>query len=348
MSEPTSAERKQAFRLRLVLALVSLFFIGEFAGAVLSRSAVLKADALHLLMDVFALGLSLAAMRLARRPASRVYTFGFRRVEALAAVFNAFLVLAVVVEILRDGLESMEAGERPDSSLMLIVSLVALVVNGFSAWLLHGAVGHHAHDDHAHHHHAGHAHHEHHVDHAHDHAHDHGAEQECAEHGGVAGVRARDNAEHGHELNLRGAFLHLLGDALGAVAAVVAAVVIRAGGPVVIDPIAGAFVAVILLVGAVRLLRDAGRVLLEGAPRSVDVDAVHALLRGIPGVAEVDDVRVWTLGAGENAVAARLVPHAASPQLGEHANRELKRAFAFRYAVVQVDSPRRPGAEHVH
>ena len=321
----TAREKKQTRRLRLVLLIVTLFCGGELVGATLSRSAVLRADALHLLLDVFALALSLGAMRLANKAPTATYTFGFRRAEALAAVLNGFLVLGVAAEIIRDGIEAFSGTEKPDSGLMLLVALVALVVNGASAWLLHGAIGHggHAHHGHDHsaHAHAAHDHahpaHDHDHAHAHDHAHD----------------------DEGHALNLRGALLHLVGDALGAVAAVIAAVVIRYDGPAIIDPIASVFVALILLVGAVRLLRDAARVLLEGAPSSIDTDAVRALLAGLAGVREVTDVRVWTLGGGHDAIAASLVPETAQPALAQEAHRELKRAFCVKHAYVQVEPP---------
>lgn len=314
----TEREKKQSRRLRLVLLIVALFCGGELVGAVLSRSAVLKADALHLLLDVFALALSLFAIRLAQKAPTRTYTFGFRRAEALAAVLNGFLVLGVVAEIVRDGIEAFAGTEKPDSGLMLIVAVAALVVNGISAWLIHGAIGHPGHDH-------GHAHHDHPHDHQHDHHHDH--------HG------HRHVHDEGHALNLRGALLHLVGDALGAVAAVIAAVVIRYDGPTIIDPIASVFVALILFVGALRLLRDAARVLLEGAPRSIDSDAVRALLAGMPGVAEVLDVKVWTLGGGHDAIAANLRPETEQPALAEEANRELKRAFSVKFVSVQVGRP---------
>src|SRR4051794_33204136 len=198
----TSGEARQARRLLIVLVIIALFFIVELAGAYAARSEVLKVDALHLLMDVFALAMSLLAMRLAvRRPTAR-FTFGLRRAEPVAALFNAALVIAATVTIVREGIESLRTGgAEPIAWIMLIVAAGALVVNGLSAWLLHGAI-HGGHDHGAH---AGHA----------------------PGHGG-----------HGHALNLRGAWLHLLGDTLGSLAALVAAIIIRAGGSTAADPIA--------------------------------------------------------------------------------------------------------------
>ncbi|MDB4995904.1 MAG: Cobalt-zinc-cadmium resistance protein CzcD, partial [Myxococcaceae bacterium] len=134
----TVQEARQAKRLTIVLAIIAMFFGLELAGALVARSNVLKADALHLLMDVFALAMSLLAMRLAvRRPTPR-FTFGLRRAEPVAAIFNAMLVLGATIEIVRDGIEQLRGvgGEPPHAGLMLIVSIGALGVNGLSSWLL--------------------------------------------------------------------------------------------------------------------------------------------------------------------------------------------------------------------
>ena len=192
----TAREARQAKRLALVLALITGFFAFELAGAIAARSVVLEADALHLLMDVLALSMSLLAMRIAiRRPTPR-FTFGMRRAEPVAAIFNSLLVLGATFEIVREGVAELGGTGHPRPGIMLIVAAAALVVNGLSAWLLHGALHDHGH--------------------GHDHAHDAEAPKKL----------------HGHALNLRGAWLHLLGDALGSIAALVAAIVIKYGGPV--------------------------------------------------------------------------------------------------------------------
>src|SRR5207244_1737377 len=116
---------------------------------------------------------------------------------------------------------------------------------------------------------------------------------------------------HGHALNLRGAWLHLLGDVLGSVAALVAAIIIRFGGPASVDPIASFLVAAILVAGAYRLIRDASIVLLEAAPVHLPVGAVREVILAFPGVQDVHDLHVWTLGAGHDAITAHV--HAKDP-----------------------------------
>jgi cation diffusion facilitator family transporter len=199
---------------------------------------------------------------------------------------------------------------------MLVVAIAALFVNGISAWLLHGAI-HHGHDH-------GHGH-----GHGHDHGHGHG-------HGGDAKEGAKKRPR-GHELNLRGAWLHLLGDTLGSVAALVASIAIRAGGPPAIDPLASLVVVVILVLGAIRLLRDAVAVLVEAAPKHLPVPQVTAVLRSIPEVREVHDLHVWTLGAGHDAITAHVRAERPDPDLGRRIAERLRKDFEAEYVTVQVD-----------
>jgi cation diffusion facilitator family transporter len=316
-------EARQELRLRMVTALVAMFFVLELIGAVAARSSVLQADAIHLLMDVFALATSLVAMRVAiRRPTPR-FTFGLRRVEPVVAIFNAVLVLGATIEIVVNAVHSLATKAEPEAGIMLFVAAGALVVNGLSAWLLHGVI--HPGHDHSHDHsdHSGHGHGHEHVD-DHDHDHDHGHE-----HG--------HKQKKGHELNLRGARLHLLGDVLGSLAALAAAVVIRFHGPVQADPIASFFVAAILVVGAIRLLRDALLVLLEAAPPHLDVDKIRAVISAEAGVVDVHDMHVWSLGAGHDAIVVHVHSDGSQPLLGHAIAVRLRKLFDVEYVTVQIE-----------
>ena len=314
----TPHEAKQAGRLGLVVALVAGFFVLELVGALAAESVVLQADALHLLMDVFALGVSLVAMRLAvRRPTPR-FTFGLRRAEPVAAIFSAFLVLGTTVGIVFEGARALEEHTPPKAGLMLLVAVAALVVNGVSAWLLHDALG-HAHGAHA-----------------------HASDTDNPDDPGDA----EHDHPHGHSLNLRGAWLHLLGDTLGAVAALGAALAIRFGGPAVAwaDPVASFAVAAILVFGAVRLLRDATLVLLEAAPPHLSVAAIRAVIRAFPGVEGVHDLHVWSLGAGHDAVTAHVVTSSADAAFAARLSARLRQVLHVEYVTVQAE-PAGPGDE---
>jgi cobalt-zinc-cadmium efflux system protein len=325
--EFTAGEKRQAKGLVTVLVIVALFFGFELAGAVVARSVVLEADALHLLMDVLALAVSLFAMRVAvRRPTPR-FTFGMRRAEPVAGIFNAMLVLGATVEIVREAFAELRGGGEPVAGIMLVVAVAALVVNGISAWLLHGVL----HHDHGHSHDHGHGHDRRrgHDDHAPDPHHDHDP---------VPPRSAHPKKVRGHSLNLRGVWLHLLGDALGSVAALVAAIVIKLGGPVTVDAIASFVVAAILLFSALRVIRDATLVLLEAAPVHIPVGAVREVILAFPGIAELHDLHVWTLGAGHDAITAHVKASAADPTIARELSRTLREAFETEYVTVQVES----------
>ena len=321
VKEEAETTRYQTTRLVIVLFLIGGFFFVELIGAKIARSDVLEADAYHLLMDVLALAISLGAMRLAARSPSERFTFGLRRAEPLAALGNGILVLGVAVELVRDAFEHIGHSSTPRSGLMLVVATAALAVNGLNAWLLHGAMGH------GHHHH----HHHHHHDHDHDHDHEHDHHQGHREH------EHEDPIERGHQLNLRGAWLHLLGDALGSFAAFSAGLAIRFGAPAWVDPIASFVVVAILVIGAIRLLRDAGLVLIEAAPAHLPVDRVRTALLAVDGIAGIESLHVWSLGTGHDAIVAHVRVNSTDPKLCSRACEALRKRFAVEYVTLQIE-----------
>jgi cation diffusion facilitator family transporter len=294
----SKAEARQAKRLGVVLAITLAFVSLELTGAVIARSDVLLADGAHLLLDVFALGLSILAMRLAVRPPTARFTFGLRRIEPLAALGNGVLVVVVSLLILREAASDLHGASAPRPDIMLLVAAAALVVHGVSAWLIHDAIGH-----------AGHEHHDH---------HGHG---------------------HGHALNLRGVWLHLVGDVLGAVTALIAAVVIRFGGSPHVDAGGSVIVALLLLAGAAKLLKDAIYVLLDAAPAHLPTDAVKSLVLALPGVAEVSQLKVWSLGAGHDAVLVRVKATGEVRGLAAKVREGIQHRLGVELCTVEVDEP---------
>jgi cobalt-zinc-cadmium efflux system protein len=112
---------------------------------------------------------------------------------------------------------------------------------------------------------------------------------------------------HQHSLNLRGAWLHVLSDALGSVGAMTAGVLVWRFGWLWADPAASIAIAGLVLVSAWQLIREAVDVLMEAAPRGVDVDGVRRDLAALAGVNSVHDLHVWTLGQGRVALSCHLV-----------------------------------------
>ncbi|MEN3791749.1 cation diffusion facilitator family transporter [Fulvimarina sp. MAC3] len=141
-------------------------------------------------------------------------------------------------------------------------------------------------------------------------------------------------------LNIRGAVLHVLGDLLGSVAAIVAAGIIIWTGWMPIDPILSVLVSIIILVAAYRLVRDAGHVLLEGTPQEIDVKALKtALVSSVDGLVEVHHVHIWSL-TPERPMAtlhACIEENADGPNIIRAIKAKLKERFSIEHATVEIE-----------
>jgi cobalt-zinc-cadmium efflux system protein len=235
-------------RLVWVLVVTAVFMVAEVVGGLVSNSLALLADAGHMFTDVAALGLSVFAMRLAKAPPTGKRTFGYVRLEILAALVNGAALLVISGFIFIEAWQRLRAPVVIDGVVMLVVATLGLAVNALGAFLLHG----HAHEN----------------------------------------------------LNVRGAYLHVIGDLLGSVGAILAGVIVLTTGWSPIDPIISAVIGLLILYSAWNLVREAAEVLLEAAPAHVDLDAILADLEGIEGLSDVHDVHVWTLTSGFVALSA--------------------------------------------
>lgn len=141
-----------------------------------------------------------------------------------------------------------------------------------------------------------------------------------------------------HDLNIRGAFLHMAADALVSAGVVVAGGLALLYGWAWLDPVASLLIATVIVVGTWGLFRQSLHLLFDGVPESVDLPAVHALLAGLPGVAQVSDLHVWAMGTRDTALTAHLV----MPEGGgddaflRHATEALHAHFEIRHVTLQV------------
>jgi cobalt-zinc-cadmium efflux system protein len=258
--------------------------IAEVAGALLSNSLALLADAGHVLVDLASLGLSLFAMRLAERPATPRKTYGYRHAETIAAFLNALTVMALSVWIVGEALLRLRSPQPVRGGLMLAATLAGLAGNVVAAALLY---------------------------------------------------RGQSSS-----INLRGAFLHIVGDILGSLAALVAAAGIFLLGTTVLDPIASIVVSVLLLTSGWELLRHSSSLLMLSVPPHLSVAEVERALLEIPSVCRVHDLHVWSVGQDAVVLSCHLV-------VDEPVNREqllaagqqvLRERFAIAHSVFQIES----------
>jgi cobalt-zinc-cadmium efflux system protein len=155
--------------------------------------------------------------------------------------------------------------------------------------------------------------------------------------------RDRDN------VNTRAAFIHVLGDLLGSVAAIVAGVVIYFGGPVVADPLLSMFVAALILRSTIGVLRETTLVLLDSVPPGVDYRKVGTTLAQIPGIVSVHDLHVWSMVPGRGALSAHVLVDDIEhwPVILHQARHLMKRDFGIDHITLQPEWLRRDATASV-
>jgi cobalt-zinc-cadmium efflux system protein len=287
-AELMAAGRSQENRRRLwrVLILTSVYLVAEVVGGLMTNSLALLSDAGHMLTDVASLALALLAAWFATRSATPERTYGYHRLEILAALLNGLTLLLMSVVIVVEAIKRIEAPREVMGGGLLAVAVGGLIVNIIgTAWLHEG---------------------------------------------------------HGHSLNVRAAFYHMLGDLLGSIGAVVAGVLILAFGWYLADPILAVAIAVLIAVSAVGVIREAGRVLIEAAPEHLDTREIRAALLAVPGVTGVHDLHVWTITSGMYSLSCHCVvsEDALNSQTLDAIRSVLGERFGLAHHTVQLETCR--------
>ena len=141
------------------------------------------------------------------------------------------------------------------------------------------------------------------------------------------------------DINIRGAYLHMVADALVSAGVVVAGLLILATGWLWIDPVTSLIVAALIFVATTDMARESTGMALAGVPRSIDPDAVEAQLNGLPGVARVHDLHIWPMSTTETVLTAHLVVPAGHPgdAFLADARARLRERFGIGHVTLQVE-----------
>ena len=235
----------------VALAITVAVVLIQVAGAALSGSLALLADAGHMLSDAAGVFIALLAAWIASRPASDLRTYGYQRAEVLAALANALILVAIAVVIFTEAIRRIGAAPEVQTDIMLYAAILGAAANLISLLILQGA--------------------------------------------------------QKESLNVRGAYLEVLGDLLGSMAVIAAAVVIMLTGFLAADTIASVLIAIMILPRAWHLLRDVVDVLLEAAPKGVEVQMIREHILSVAGVVAVHDIHIWTITSGVPVFSAHVV-----------------------------------------
>ncbi|NIQ03088.1 MAG: cation diffusion facilitator family transporter [Nitrospinaceae bacterium] len=230
-------------RLKIALSLVILVMGLEVAGGIYAHSLALLSDAAHMLTDSFALSLSLMALTIAAQPSDHTKTFGYHRLEILAALANGLLLLLMAIGILWEAYRRFTSPQEVHTEVVIGVAAAGLLTNLAVLYFLKDPV----------------------------------------------------HNSHQHDLNLKGAFYHVIGDSLASLAVIIGGIGMWFTQWYALDSIIAAGVALILIWGAQSIIRDSFHILLEGVPKGISLQEVEKELTSIPEVKDIHELHVWSI-----------------------------------------------------
>ncbi len=237
--------------LLIALSITVLMMLAELVGGWLSNSLALLSDAGHMFTDNIALLLSFFAMKFATMPATDRRTFGFYRLEILAALVNGIVLVVISLYIVYEAYRRIVHPEPVAGTLMMVVAVIGLVANVIGAIVL---------------------------------------------------MKHRSTS-----LNIRGAYLHILGDALSSIGVVIGGGIIISTGWYLIDPILSILISLVIIFGAWSLVKESVSILLESVPAHISIEEMATELEKISGVREAYHIHVWTITSGVYAMSAHVL-----------------------------------------
>lgn len=261
-------------RTRIVVVLTAVMMVGEIIAGIAFGSMALLADGLHMASHAVALGIAAFAYAYARRHAHDPrYSFGTGKVNALGGYTGAVLLAVFAIFMAWESIERFFQPIDIQFNNAIYVAILGLAVNAISAVILGG--GH----DHGH---------------SHGHGHDHGDHDHAKGHVG--------DDHHAQDHNLRGAYLHVIADALTSLLAIVALLAGKYFSMNWMDPAMGIVGAILVARWSVGLLRQSGHTLLDRQADVATVERMRVAVEGDDGD-RVTDLHLWSIGPGIRAAA---------------------------------------------
>jgi len=270
-------------RLGWSLIVTLVIFVAEVFGGILSHSLSLLSDAGHVLTDAFALGLSLIALLIMRRPSDYKATYGYQRIGLVAALINGVSLVVIAIFIFIEAYKRFHSPPEINSAVMLSIAAAGLVGNLIMAWIL------------------GHKH---------------------------------------HDLNMKSAWLHVLGDTISSAGVIIAGLIIKYTGWVVADTIASAVVGFMIIIGGTRVIKEALWILLDLSPSGFHPEDLAKVIAEIPEVRNVHDVHIWSIGHGIPAFSGHVQVHDQKISEADNIRKKIEHLLSdqgIKHAVLQME-----------
>ncbi|MCF6150766.1 MAG: cation transporter [Candidatus Kuenenia stuttgartiensis] len=265
-------------------AITGIIFIVEVIGGIITNSLALLSDAGHMLTHLFALLISLFAIMFASKPPTQRKTYGFYRLEILAALLNGIILLLITIWIFYEAYHRFVTPEAISSGKMFFLAIIGLLANISCVYIL-------------------------------------------------------KSDEHGHSLNVKSAFLHMLGDTISSVGVIIGAVIIYYANWYIVDPIISIMLCILILIWSYKLIMESVDILLEATPKDINVGEVISRLEQISGVEGAHDIHIWTITSGMYAMSVHIdtkdMPISKTAAISREINRILVEKFRIGHTVIQ-------------
>ncbi|MFY3791882.1 cation diffusion facilitator family transporter [Ureibacillus sp. MALMAid1270] len=264
--------------------IISIFVMVELVGGILTNSLALLSDAGHMFSDAISLGVGLLAIKIGELITSENKTFGYKRIEVLAALFNGLLLIFISIAIFWEALHRFSEPHIIAGKGMLIIAIIGALVNIGVLLIL------------------------------------------------------KDTHHHGN-INMQAAMLHVVGDLLGSIGAIIASLLIIFYGWTLADPIASMVVALIIIKSGFSVTYDAVHILMEGKPNDLDLEEIRKKLLQIPGVVGIHDFHAWSITSDFPTISCHiLISSKNHDEVLTEALRELHDTYHIEHATIQVES----------
>ncbi|KAK3596554.1 hypothetical protein CHS0354_027008 [Potamilus streckersoni] len=333
-------DRKAKRKLMIACLLSLIFMIGEIVGGILAHSLAIVSDAAHLLTDLASFLISLVAIYLASRPASKKLSFGWSRAEILGALVSILLLWVLTGVLVYMGVERvMDQTYQIDATVMLITAGCGVAFNLIMGLSLH--------------------------QHTHHSLHNHDQDTEVDRYSAPIVSLVENETSYGtvqlennssdlsqtcdkkHDekqhfnLNVKAAFIHVVGDLVQSIGVLVAAFIIFFKPEwKLADPICTFLFSILVLFTTITILRDILVVLMEGTPRGMSMDLIKSSFLEIDGVCDIHDLRVWSLSLSKIALSVHLAVKAGTDPMHilSEATAKIQREFGITETTIQVEA----------
>nr|AKN21630.1 slc30a-10 [Schmidtea mediterranea] len=367
---PLSKNMDRQAKTKLIIAVVLciLFFMGEIIGGIIANSLAILTDSAHLFSDLSSFLISLGAMCLSARQSTKSMNFGWHRAEIIGALFSVLLIWIVTgVLIYAAILRIINSNYVINANIMLIMSAVGVIINVLLALVLHP-------QSHGHSHGGG----------GHGHSHGHGQSNGGGGHGHGHGHGHRASVNHNHSqdvehcqdsdepllttnsdvcagedsskskvfksidnINLRAAFIHVIGDIIQSFGVLAAAFIIYFKPQwKIADPICTFLFSFLVMLTTIFIFRDVIYVLLERKPRHINYNKVTIRISSIPGIVQIHNLRLWSITLTKTALSCHLVVDASqdSQSILEKVYDMCIEEFKISEITIQIESSAKPSA----